>query len=95
MAITIQPDVEEVRVNNSEKTSPEIIIRVSETTASLVRHFLAAKGKTVREILQRMVEEDQSLSLERLIPDWLRLFRDCLKADAIFLRKRPRQSVTL
>jgi hypothetical protein len=33
-------------------------------------------------------EETTAVSMERLEAEWLALFEDCLKADAIFLRDK-------
>jgi hypothetical protein len=67
---------------------------VSELTVPLLRHISAADRKTtIRQILAGILEQVSGekttvVSMERLEAEWLALFEDCLKADAIFLRDK-------
>ncbi len=84
------PETKIVPVKNPEEKKPDIFVRVSELTVLLLRHIAAADRKTtIRQILAGILEEETTaVSMERLEAEWLALFEDCLKADAIFLRDK-------
>jgi len=84
-----------VAVKGPIHQDPDILVRVSGNTISLIRHLMTpvAKGRTLRQILagiraENPGEDDNNAKLEA---DWLMLFEDSLKADAIFLTNTDRK----
>ncbi len=85
-----------VAVKGPFHQDPDILVRVSRNTASLIRHLMTpvAKGRTLRQILAGIREEnpgEDDNNNAKLEADWLMLFKDSLKADAIFLTNTDRK----
>ncbi len=83
-----------VAVKGPVHQDPDILVRVPRNTVSLIRHLMTpvAKGRTLRQILagiraENPGEDDNNAKLEA---DWLLLFEDSLKADAMFLTNTDR-----
>jgi hypothetical protein len=83
-----------VAVKGPIHQDPDILVRVSHNTASLIRHLMTvAKGQTLRQIMAGIREENpgEDDNNAKLEADWLLLFEDSLKADAIFLTNTDRK----